>query len=361
MKQIALVFLFGAILSGHLVAQSSLTFFQPLTTAELLASRGQSAAAAELPARHSLWRLDFSALQVALHAAPREFTPAAREHPVVVVFPNGSGALEEFAVWETAMMEPELAERHPYIRTYAGRSVSQPGRTVRFSTTLRGFQAMIMRPDFGVEYVRPYVAGEPAFCIAYDRADAAPGAHPELSTGLMPGAAQVAALSEQPYAPAVESRGELLEPVKLKVYRFAVSTTGEFGKDHGGTVPLALSAVVEYTNEVNAAFERDIDMRFQLVANNDKIIFVDPVTDPFSGVEAGEWLSQNPAVLNTVITPGKYDLGHVYARYITGGAAGVAGAIGNACLSPNKAEGCSTGNLVGNTGRYEERFLVVIG
>lgn len=361
MKQIALVWLLGACFALGLSAQSAPRFFQPVAESDIVAARGAATTPNALPSKYQTWRLDFAAMKLALKAAPMEFTAAARKGTCTIAIPTASGAVEDFSVWETAMMEPELAARYPDIRTYAGQSLSNPGRTVRLSSTLRGFQAMIMRPDLGVEYVKTYTADQQEYYIAYDRVDEPVSLYSGLTTGVMPGAAVPLALSEQPYAPAVESRGELLEPVKLRVYRYAVSCTGEFGLDHGGTVPLALSAVVEYTNEVNAAFERDIAMRFQLVANNDKVIFVDPVTDPFSGTEAGQWLGQNPGVLNTVITPAKYDLGHVYARYMGGSAAGVAGAIGNACASSTKGEGCSTGNLVGNTGRYEARFLIVIG
>lgn len=359
MKQLALVWLLGAFFALGLRAQTAPRFFQPVPESDVVAARGAAVVSNALPAKYQTWRLDFSAMKTALSAAPMEFTEAARTRPVAVAIPNASGAIEEFAVWETAIMHPELGARYPEIRTYAGRSLTHPGRTVRISNTPRGFNAMILRPDFGVEYVKPYVSGHVEDYIAYDRADEPAASNPNLTTGLMPGKAALPALSEQPYAPSVESRGDVLEPVKLRVYRYAASCTGEFGKDHGGTVPLALAAVVEYTNEVNAAFERDIDLRFQLVPNNDKVIFVDPLTDPFMGTEAGEWLYQNPGVLNSVITPAKYDLGHVYARYMGGSAAGVAGAIGNAC-GGSKGEGCSTGSLQSN-GRYEARFLIVIG
>lgn len=358
MKQLALVWLFGACFALGLRAQSSPRFFQPVAEGDIAAARSATATPAARPAKYQTWRLDFSALKQALSVAPMEFTEAARKKPVTLAIPTAGGAVEDFAVWEIAMMEPELAARYPDIRTYAGRSLTDPGRTVRLSSTPRGFQAMIMRPDLGVEYVKPYTFDQQEYYIAYDRADEPAGPNQGLTTGLMPGAAMPPALSEQPYTPAVESRGDLLEPVKLKVYRYAAACTGEFGVDHGGTVPLALAAVVEYTNQMSAVFERDIDMRFQLVANNDKIIYVDPFGDPYGGLEVGDWLNQNPAVLNTVITPGKYDLGHVYARYITGGAIGVAGAIGNACTSPNKAEGCSAGN---GQGDYGTGFLVVVG
>jgi hypothetical protein len=191
--------------------------------------------------------------------------------------------------------------------------------------------------------------------IAYDLADTPDDTQYQYRTGVAPNGAVWFGDGEERFVPPAEDRGEELEPVRMKVYRFCVAAVGQFTQDHGGTKPLALSAVTEYTNFVTAAFERDIDVRLQLTASSQYVMFTDPDTDPYPGPGNQDYMSQNVAVLNQYTNFASYDLGHVYIR----GGGGVAGAIGNAC-GLNKAQGCSAGSLVGPED-YGDRFLFVVG
>ena len=83
------------------------------------------------------------------------------------------------------------------------------------------------------------------------------------------------------------------------------------------------------------------------------LIFLDPATDPFSGIEVGDFMSQNPGILNQYLTQNGYDVGHNYCRYLGGNAAGVAG--GQTCSS-GKGRGCSSGG-----GDYGDYFIGVVG
>ncbi len=356
MKKIPLLSLFCCGWIASLSAQSAPSFFQPI--AESAVVLRSVAPRAVMPSAYTTYQLQLSALQSKLQSAPWEFTPAARQHTCTIALPMSDGTMEDFAVWQVAMMAPELAAKAPYIHTYGGESLLTPGKTVRFSTTVRGFRAMIMRPDLGTEYVEPYAWGQLDYYVAFDRATLPLNPHRGLTTGVVPGnTPPTVSPDEYPYTPQVEDRGTLFDPVKLRIFRYVAACTGQFAQDHGGTLESALSAVVEYTNMVSATYERDIDMRLQLVGNNDKVIYLDPDTDPYTGLEVGDWMSQNPAIINTKIGSANYDVAHVYARYIQGGAIGVAGAIGNTC-TPSKAAGCSAGN--GNND-YGDGFLGVIG
>ncbi len=354
MKKINLLSLLCCGWIASLSAQSGHQFFHPVAeSAVVLRSVAPRSA---MPSAYTTYQLQLPALETALQNAPWEFTPAARQHTCVIAIPMSDGSIEDFAVWQVAIMAPELAAKAPYIHTYGGESLRTPGKTVRFSTTVRGFQAMIMRPDLGTEYVEPYAWGQLDYYVAFDRAALPANPHRGLTTGVVAGTMPpTVAPDEHPYTPEVEDRGPSFDPVKLRVFRYVAACTGQFAQDHGGTLESALSAVVEYTNMVSATYERDVDMRLQLVGNNDKVIYLDPDSDPYTGLEVGDWMSQNPAIVNTKIGSANYDLGHVYARYIQGGAIGVAG--GNGCVE-GKARGCSAGN--GNN-NYGNSFLSVIG
>ncbi|MBV6440492.1 MAG: T9SS C-terminal target domain-containing protein [Haliscomenobacteraceae bacterium CHB4] len=357
MKKTTLVLAALYISAAALSAQTA-NFFQAVS--ENTVSLRDGAKRSVFPKKYHTYRLDYEGIKTALQNAPWEFTAAARAHSCVISLPLADGTLEDFGVWQTAVMEPELAARHPYIRTFAGESLRTPGRTVRLSHTARGFRAMVLQPDLGVVYVDPYAGGQDEYYIVYDRADLPEDKSKKLGTGWVQedDAPIVATTGNELYTPPVDERGVLVDPVKLKVYRYIAATTGEFAQDHGGTKPLVFSAVVEYTDRANAIFERDANLRLQLIAASENVVFLNPGTDPYNGTTVQEWMGQNPDVLNFYCNFNSHDIGHVYARYLGGSAIGVAGGLGIVC-GANKAAGCSAG--YGGSDDYGDGFIGVIG
>lgn len=340
---------------GLLPAQTSVGFFKPVPSATV--ARPTGTATHPLPQRFTAYELEATALQAVLATAPWENTAAARQKNCIITLPSAEGGIEEYAVWEVEMMEPALAARHPEVHTYAGESLRHPGQFVRMSRTARGFRAMILRPDFGVEYLEPYNWSRPDRLIAYDRKDLPADPMAMLAREWVGDQADLPAAAEAPFTPRSENRGEELDPVRLRVYRMIVSTTGEFAQDHGGTAQSVFSAVVEYTNLVSAIFERDIDLRLQLLQQSEWVIFLNPQGDPYTGEDVIGWMSQNPGVMDQYVgNANGYDIAHVYARYISGNAIGVAG--GTTC-STGKARGCSAG--YGGSDNYGDYFIGIIG
>ncbi len=343
-------FLLCLFLANAVLAQDAL-FFKAVSTEKISLAEGVPQVA--LPNKFDAYQLDEAGLRAVLESAPWEFTPEAGQRKCVISVPMGNGKMEQFSVWQIAMLDPELAAACPYIRTYAGISLSDSRRTVRFSTTLRGFRALILHPDFASAMVKPVSPGQASsLYIAYNRADASDNdSQKGFRTGVAPNGTVWFGDGEERFVPPAEDRGQELDPVQLKVYRFCVGAPGEFTQDHGGTKPLALSAVTEYTNSVSAVFERDIDLRLQLTAATQYVMFTDPNTDPYPGGSNQDFMSQNSSVLNEWTNFNSHDLGHVYIR----GGGGVAG--GAAC-GLNKAQGCSAGSGIGD---YGDRFLFVVG
>lgn len=356
MKKLVLTFLAFSLLTVQIFAQTA-GFFQPVSEKTIVLRDGL--ARSVFPEKYQTYHLDYAGIKTALQSAPQEFTPAARAKTCIISLPLADGTTDEFSVWQTAIMEPELAARHPYIRTFAGESVRTPGRTVRLSHTARGFRAMVLQPDLGVVYIDPYAVGMDEYCIVYDRADLPVDKTRKLGTGWVqdPNAPIVAASGDVLFTPAAEERGPQIDPVKLKIFRYIAATTGEFSTDHGGTKPLVFSAVVEYTDRTNAIFERDANIRLQLIAAAENVVFLNSNTDPYSGTTVQDWMGQNPDVLNFYCNFASHDIGHVYARYLGGSAIGVAGGLGIVC-GANKAAGCSAGY---GGSDYGDGFIGVIG
>jgi subtilisin-like proprotein convertase family protein len=353
MKKQLLLLTLACVSLTYLKAQHVTHFFKPVATNQVTLAENTRRGA--FPQKFETYQLDYAGVKAVLATAPMEFVGVSKVSKCVVSIPLGNGEMEDFAVWEIAMLDAEATAAFPDIRTYAGASTKDPRRTVRLSTTVRGFRAMVIQPDYSVAFVEPYAWGQTDYYIAYDRADAVDNGLQHLRTGVKEDGTVWFGESPELFTPTAEDRGAEVDPLRMKIYRYCVATTGEFAQDHGTTKQEVFAAVTEYTNIVSAIFERDVALRLQLTAASFNVTFMDPVTDPYFGTMVTDWMGQNPDILNTYTNSLSHDIGHVYSRYLEGPAAGVAGGI--ACLA-DKAEGCSSGN--GN-GDYGARFMAIIG
>ena len=96
--------------------------------------------------------------------------------------------------------------------------------------------------------------------------------------------------------------GTLGLPIDLRTYRLALTCTGEWGGDPnvgGGTVPAALAKMAAALTYVNAIYEKDLAIHFNLIASNDKLIFLDGNLDPYPNpTSCGQTLGENTNVIN---------------------------------------------------------------
>ncbi|MBL7809356.1 MAG: proprotein convertase P-domain-containing protein, partial [Saprospiraceae bacterium] len=341
-------FLFCLLLIPAIQAQNS-AFFTRIPSDIVLQAEGSGKI--RLPKQFEAFELNEAGLKVALENAPWEFTHEADQRQYQVSMPMGNGKSETFAVWRVAMLDPELAAAFPEIRTYAGISMVDSRRTVRFSITPRGLKAMVMHPDMSASMIKAVFPGENNLYLAYYGMDIPEDRMPGMQSGYNPDGSVWFNAKEKGLPQASADRGLEVEPVRLKIFRYCAAAVGEFTQDHGGTKPLGLAAVTEYTNLVSAVFERDIDLRIQLTNATQFVIFTDPNNDPYPVLANDACMSINPSVLNQYTNFNSHDIGHVYIR----GGGGVAG--GNACLD-GKARGCSAGQGFNDYGDF---FLFVIG
>jgi subtilisin-like proprotein convertase family protein len=354
MKNYALLLLTWLLATSVLSAQN---FFTPIDQARI--QLAESVQRRQMtPTDMHTFTLDVAALSAVVADAPMEFTPDARSGRSVLGIPMPDGSVEDFAVFRVMACEQAVYDRHPEIRTFAGYSLKRAGVTLRGSVTLRGLKVMVMRPDMGVSYVEPFDAlGQTAYYRAYDRRSIPTDIVPaSLTRGV---SADMVRLSrpERLAEASVEERGTTVAPLMdLKVYRYAVGATHAFCQDNGGTKELALAAVIEYSNQVSAIYERDVAMRLQFVAASENAIFPDPNMDPYPNTDAGSIMGMNGVVLNSMVGINNYDIGHAYGRYQGGAALGIAGGI--TCTSNSKASGCSLGYPQVD---YGDNFVNTIG
>ncbi len=125
---------------------------------------------------------------------------------------------------------------------------------------------------------------------------------------------------------------------KLRIYRFAVESGGEFSKllynntdtsdaEKKGDV---LAALVTDLTRIDGIMEADFGVRLDYVDNEDTIIFLDPKTDPYLSKESGYgkiWGEESQTTLDSLIGPANYDVGHLLMGFPTGGNAGCIGCV----------------------------------
>ena len=275
------------------------------------------------PTRFQGCLLDYAALDQALPAAEADESGGAAAAAKVLSLPMPDGSFQRFRVTAVNVMPPELAAKFPRIRTFIGEGIDDPSATARFDITPLGFHAQVLSPH-GAVYVDPYGRDdEPTFHASYFKRDLVREA--AFSCGVR---------NDGPAAGVTAATRATTSGDTLRTYRLACAATGEYTAYFGGTVENGLAAVVTAINRINGVYETEFGVRLQLVANNDRIIYTNGQTDPYSNDDPASMLDQNQTTLNSTIGRLNYDVGHVFG---TGGG-GIAG-LGVVCDAFAKAYG----------------------
>jgi reprolysin-like metallo-peptidase family M12B/cadherin-like protein/type IX secretion system substrate protein/proprotein convertase P-domain-containing protein len=324
------------IFTAMVSAQSPANFWQEVTHNQIFLP--ENAETVTMPPEYRSFSLNFDAMRNYLRNAPPEGSAAAKAGTAQIVLPMPDGSMETFRVWESSVMAPELAAKFPMIKTYAGRGITDPTHTVRLGTGLNGFHAVIISENGG-SIVAPYATNQTQYYINFRKSNFIwQGLDlPETFIKYVPmeGENRDGFVIEN--EPEIQLRGggegELVE---LRKYRFALACTGEYGSTHGNTIPSVMSTLVTAANTLNSVLERDADMQLVLIGNNENLVFIDPVNDPYNNANMGTaLLGQNEAVLNNIVGLANFDVGHVF----TGPCNDVGGVVSGSVCSGGKARG----------------------
>lgn len=224
---------------------------------------------------NQIFKLDLHAMKQTLENAPArgEFSGSSN---VILSFPNSEGEFEHFRVFEASVMHPDLQERYPNIRSYAGQGVEDPSSTIRFSFSPKGLQSMRLSTSKGASFIEP-VTNDNLYYTVYKREDRTGGFSDFECT-----------ITENVSNNISESNTTLrnADDGILRRYRLAMSATGEYTQYHGGTKALALAAINTTMTRVNGIFEVDFNVTMQLIANTDDVIYTNSASDPYGNTTA---------------------------------------------------------------------------
>lgn len=287
-----------------------------------------------VPAEYKLFSLNSSALQSLLATAPSRAN--LRSSNIIIELPVGNGELQKFRIADASNFAPELQQKHPDIRSFAGQGIDDPSAIARFSISpYGGVNVMITSAQHETVYVDPYTQDKNQY-ISYSRKD--------LPNSLVP----FVCLVEEQIAPRQnieENSGANInaDDGMLRTFRLALAANGEYslwhlnnqGIDPGAPDAVKKAAVLSAQNvamtRVNGIYERDVAITMAIIPNNEDIIFLDPATDGLDNTS--NVINQIQAKIDGIIGFANYDIGHVF----TTGGGGIA-QLRSPCTT-NKARG----------------------
>lgn len=279
---------------------------------------------ASLPTKYQLYSLDLNALKNQLVSAPLD--SSGQNSNVVLSFPNPDGGFNSYEFYESPIMEKGLADQFPDIKTYYALGIDDQTASMRVSFTAFGLHAMIVSGNSSSIYIDTYTTDLNNF-IVYRKSDI-------TSSRIFECGVTEETNKSRSGTTKKNTTLELLNDSTFRTYRLAVACTGEYAAFHGGTVALAQAAIVTTVNRINLVYQRDLSVRFVIVANNTAIIYTNAATDPFNNNNAGVLIGQSQNVITNIIGTANFDIGHT----VSTGGGGLAG-LGVICDNAQKASG----------------------
>ncbi len=266
-----------------------------------------------VPAQARVWQLNEDALRLALKS-DRETggrgdgemegqRDGGREgRGVVVSLPMPDGRLARFRVVEAPVMRAELAAQYPEIKTYRGWNVENPALTMRCDLTPLGFHAA-MTDGAELMTIHPVSQNDKAHYVSYAAKDYQAAAREALCL-----------VNDSKVIHRILPSHSIHSSVgtNFRDYDIAIATTGEYAVAYGGgTLSGTRASVVAWLMPLTLIYERELSIRFNLVANNDQVLYTNASTDPFTNGDVGVMVDQVRGALRDKIGEGNYDLGLV--------------------------------------------------
>lgn len=313
-----------------------LTFIIPLVTYgqrwELVDEKGipEKGIKDITPLRYAVYHLDDQDMKRRLFNAPEEYV-GVKQSTTIITVALLNGESDEFRMVRYSMMEEELENQYPDIRTFHGISTTIPGRKIRIDYTEQGFRAVVTTPDMDKIYIDHFQRGDKEHRVVYRKKDY------KLTPTWGCNVDEEFIKSQMKPKDSGERVGDCL----FRSYRLAQAATGEYSNYHGATSSaqsgLVLSAVTTGINRINEVYEAEIAVRLILVGNTNQVFYYNPATDPYTASNASTMLGENISTCNTQIGSANYDVGHVFGALGNNGVAYL-----NAVCGTNKAGGVTT-------------------
>ncbi len=271
----------------------------------------------------AIYKLDLNKIKLQLAASPKR--TATAESDVIIAFPNSEGEVQNFKMYESSSLEPEIAAKHPEIQSYVGKCIEDPTATISISTTIFGFHAITQSGKLGTDYIDPYTKDFSTYMV-YNRSKRETSKTFSCET-----------IDERDIKDQIDENQTLARANNSlwKVYRLALACTKQYGSFHVAAAGLTtastlalrkgavLNAMAVTVARLNSVYERDHAMKLVLINANINLINVNltaaeiaagvpnPNLDDANVAPAYTLLNGNQAYVDGIVGFNSYDIGHI--------------------------------------------------
>ena len=262
--------------------------------------------------------IDLSQIQAQIAIAPLADADINKA-PVVINIPMPGNCSEPFNVWESKVMDPEMAAQYPAIKTYMLASLGTPTAYGRLTVSHLGVHASIHSEQGAIDITPVQNSGNTS-----DHQVKTVSLEEVLSAKECGMANEI---SEKNWEDHLERQEALANQKSFpfvsgdiqRTYNLATIVTGEFYEankdDTNGSAnddADVTAILVSVINGVQAYYDRDLAVRFNLLT---PVLYSDFNTDPFTPDQlpgADSRTTQAGTQVNISFPIGSYDIGHVF-------------------------------------------------
>ena len=282
------------------------------------------------PSKYKVFALDFKSLKTKLRSASKRSQNNKLATTLLLDFPNDKGSTESFSIEKVSVLHPDLEAKYSEIQSFYGVSKQNPLNKIYISMSPEGFTGLITGEK--TIYIDPFAKNDTSNYIVYDRKDCSK--NPDDSWVCNAIVDETMSTSKNLSISKTTSTTD----GSLRTYKLALACTSAYSLYYGNTIAQVLAAMNTTITRVNSVYRRDLSVVFQIVASNDKLIYIDGLnkdgaSDPYDNYDGNGMLAANTASITGLITVGAYDIGHVFS---TGGG-GIAGT--SPCTASTKGKG----------------------
>ncbi|GIJ93093.1 hypothetical protein CAPN002_03110 [Capnocytophaga stomatis] len=273
---------------------------------------------------YQYYTLDKKAFDKALNVAKS----LASKKEVLIQIPDSEGSIENYRIEQTQVLSEDLSKKYADIKTYVGFSTKNPSKTIRFTWSPFGLNA-IMGENFELSFIES-TDDEGVEYKVYQR-KSSEHQHFECKT-----------FEELKIQQSNKTRKVTYQTDnQVRTFRIAIATTYQYTQYFGGK-DRAFAQVVSTINRVNQVYGAQLSIQFQIVSDK-STLFGDATEDPFKNVNYDNWYNSESSVLQKTLDAkvgsANYDLGHLFHNKNLGGNAGCIGCV---CEAGRKATAFSS-------------------
>jgi hypothetical protein len=300
------ILMIGLMLGGSAAAGPASSLWQEVQSKDMV-TQGERTSA--LPKHYRVLRLNAAAFEQQTSQVPQPSTLTVQSSPAVVELPLPGGGYREFRIVQSEVMPKALADQYPEIHSYAGEAVGDSSVKLRLDWSPSGLHAMVTTPK-GVVLIEPYAQRGGDLYLNFYQHDAKRLQREHEGPDFIDkpeGQGQWDTLKLPAAEPSSRSTGD-----KLRIYKVAVAASSSYSQYFGLDEKEVMASIVRAINRVNGIYQQELSVKFELVEENKKILFLNQKTDPYYGLINRPLLEKNQKVLDEKIGSKNYHLGHVF-------------------------------------------------